>query len=66
MTITSKQRFVKEYANYKIAILEDLAKPFPEKRDLCSANVTVINKVVRDWERGCIMTDEAMRIIAEL
>ena len=61
----STQRFVKEYANWKISILEDLAKSFPENAHITRANITVIKETVKGWERGYIMTDEVMTKIAE-
>jgi len=61
----STQRFVKEYANWKISILEDLAKNFPEKALILTANIAVIKENVKGWERGYIRTDEVMTKIAE-
>lgn len=62
---TSKQRFVKEYANFKINVLTSLMKNFPEKTVLLTANIVVIKRIVRDWERSLVTTDEAMRRISE-
>lgn len=61
----SSQRFVKEYANWKISILEDLAKSHPEKALILTANITVIKENIKGWERSYITTDEVMRIISE-
>lgn len=61
----STQRFVKEYANWKISILEDMAKCYPEKALILTANITVIKETVKGWDRGYIMTDEVMRKISE-
>lgn len=61
----SSQRFVKEYANWKISILEDLAKSYPEKALILTANITVIKENIKGWERSYITTDEVMRIISE-
>ncbi len=61
----SKQRFVKEYANFKINVLTSLMKNFPEKTVLLTANIVVIKRIVRDWERSLVTTDEAMRRISE-
>lgn len=61
----SKQRFVKEYANWKISILEDLAKNHPEKALVLTANITVIKEMVKGWERSFVTTDEVMRKISE-
>lgn len=65
MYITSKQRFVKEYANWKIGILEDMAKSFPEKADFYRAGATIVRKTYEGWERSLITTDEAMRKISD-
>ena len=62
---TSTQRFVKEYANWKISILEDLAKSFPEKATMLKVNIVIIRENVKGWERSLITTDEVMRKIAE-
>ena len=61
----STQRFVKEYANWKISILEDMAKHHPEKALILTANITVIKEMVKGWERSYITADEVMRKIAE-
>ena len=61
----SKQRFVKEYANFKINVLTSLMKNFPEKTVLLTANIVVIKRLVKDWERSLVTTDEVMRRIAE-
>ena len=66
MYITSKQRFVREYANWKIAKLEDLAKSFPNKATLCTVNAILIKEWLKGWERSLITTDEIMAKIAEL
>lgn len=61
----STQRFVKEYANWKISILEDMAKHHPEKALILTANITVIKEMVKGWERNLITADEVMRKISE-
>lgn len=68
----SSQRFVKEYANWKISILEDMAKSHPEKALILTANITVIKENItvikeniKGWDRGYVTTDEVMRIISE-
>ena len=61
----SKQRFVKEYANFKIGVLTDLMKNFPEKTVLLTANIAVIKSLVKRWDDGLVTTDEAMKTIAE-
>ena len=66
MYITSKQRFVREYANWKIAKLEDLTKSFPDKKALHIANAILIREWLKGWERSLITTDEIMAKIAEL
>lgn len=61
----SSQRFVKEYANWKISVLKDMARSFPEKELLCESKAVIIGKMVRDWDKGLIRTDEVMSKIAE-
>lgn len=61
----SKQRFVKEFANWKISILEDLIKSFPEKEAINRAHILLIRCAVRRWEDGLITTSEIMAKIAE-
>lgn len=61
----SKQRFVREYANWKISVLEDLAKNFPEKEVLNRASIAIIRSQVNGWELGMVTTDEIMAKIAE-
>ena len=60
----STQRFVKEYANWKISILEDQAKSFPQMETTLRVNIVIIRETVKGWERSLITTDEAMRKIA--
>lgn len=62
---TSKQRFIKEYANWKISVLEDLIKNFPEKEVPNRAYISLIRCAVRRWEEGLITTDEVMKKIAD-
>lgn len=66
MYTTSKQRFVGEYANYKIRVLEDLAKACPDKADICKANIAVIKSWLKRWEQGYVLTDEIMAKIASI
>lgn len=61
----STQRFVKEYANWKISILKDMAKHHPEKALILTANITVIKEMIKGWERSYITADEVMRKISE-
>lgn len=62
---TSKQRFVREFANWKISVLEDMIKSFPEKEVVNRAYISLIKCAVRRWEDGLITTDEIMAKIAE-
>ena len=64
--ITSKQRFVKEYANWKIGILKDLTKNFPEKELGNDALIALIKVCVKRWEQGMCTTEEIMRKLIEL
>ena len=61
----SSQRFVKEYANWKISILEDMAKSFPEKEAFYTAGAVIIRETVKKWDRGMVRTDEVMRKISD-
>ena len=61
----STQRFVKEYANWKISILEDMAKCHPEKAAFYTASATIVRETYKKWENGLVMTDEAMRKISD-
>lgn len=61
----STQRFVREYANWKISVLESLMANHPEKTISLTANIVIIRETVKGWERSFITTDEAMRKIAE-
>lgn len=60
----STQRFVKEYANWKISILEDMARSFPEKEVTFNAHASIIRSWLKRWEQGMIPTDEIMAKIA--
>lgn len=63
---TSRQRFVKEYANWKIGVLESMAENFPEKAFHLTVQKTLIKECVKKWERNMVTTDEAMKYIAEM
>lgn len=65
MHTTSKHRFVKEYANYKIRILEDLKRSFPEKEVIISIRLVLIREAVKRWDRGEALADDVMKYIAE-
>lgn len=62
---TYRHRFVKEYANYKTSVLEDLAKAFPEKAEPLNGRIIYINNLVQRWQDGLILTDECMELIAK-
>lgn len=57
-------RFVKEYANYKISVCEDLKKSFPTHRTI---DITIYRiEVIRDaFNEHIITVDEAMKKIAD-
>lgn len=59
------QRFVKEYANHKIKIYNDLARSFPDREMTITVKIALIKAYVSKWEQGMIMTDEVMIKIAE-
>lgn len=56
-------RFVKEYANYKISIVKDLKRSFPDDKinDLILERIEITLKA---FSRHLISVDEAMREIA--
>lgn len=62
----SRQRFVKEFANWKISVLEDMIKSFPEKEALNRASIAIIRNQVNGWELGMVTTDEIMAKIASI
>lgn len=64
---TSTHRFVKEYANYKISLLKELAKWHPDesKAEALNGRIYYIGKLVQRWQDGLIRTDECMKLIAE-
>lgn len=57
-------RFVKEYANYKKNLFRELAKSFPDKAVELGGRAAHIDQLVNDWERGLILTDELMTLMA--
>lgn len=61
----SSCRFVKEYCNYKISILKDMARCHPEHADEFNGTIVYIERIYRDWSRSFIMTDEVMGLIAK-
>ena len=61
----SKRRFVKEYAYDKARALAALAKEHPQNAEACRARIGDIGRAVYLWNRGMIIADEAMRLIAD-
>ena len=63
----SSCRFVREYRNYKISILKDLARSHPDeaKAEMLLHRAESIEHLYRQWKNGYIMTDEMMKLIAE-
>lgn len=63
----SSCRFVREYCNYKISILTDLAKSHPDdlKSEMLMSRAKSIEHFYNQWRNGYIMTDEMMRLIAD-
>ena len=60
------KRYVKEYANDKIAGLKLLEKLFPENLHECRLKEDEIRLVIFRAEHGQITIDETMRIISEI
>ena len=61
----SSQRFVKEFANWKISILKDMAKMHPEKEAFYKAGIVIIRETVSKWDKGIVPTSEAMKKISD-
>lgn len=61
----STQRFVREYANYKVSILKSLADGFPDKAEALQGRCIYIERLVKRWEDGLVLTDECMELIAK-
>lgn len=61
----SSCRFAREYANYKISILKEIAIRHPEDADSLNGRIIYIERRYQDWKNGYMMTDEMMRLIAE-
>ena len=63
----SSQRFVKEFANWKISILKDLAKasPYEHRAEEFKGRVIYIERLYKQWKNGLIMTTEVMELIAK-
>ena len=59
------KRYMREYANDKIRFLRGLIKQYPHQKDEYLRMVNAVNKAVWLYERGYIITDEAMKLIAE-
>lgn len=64
---TKEPRFVREYANYKIRILKDLARSHPDeqKAEKLLARAGSIEHFYSKWRNGFILTDELMELIAK-
>lgn len=62
----SVQRFVVEYANYKIRLYKDLLKCFPEKQKETDGKIDTINSIVDLYERYMISVDECMQKLSEV
>ena len=60
------ERFIREYANHKIRILNDMIKNFPQREILNKEDIRKIEKVVELRSHGLITVDEAIMIIAEV
>lgn len=59
----SSCRFVKEYANYKISIVKDLKRSFPDNK-INDLTLERIETTLKAFSRHLISVDEAMREIA--
>lgn len=59
-----KKRYMTEYANDKIRDIRKLIKEYPQQREDFLRMIDAVNKAVWLYERGYIIVDEAMRLIA--
>lgn len=60
----SKKRYMREYANDKIRDIRKLIKEYPQQKADFLRMIDSVNKAVWLYERGYIIVDEAMRLIA--
>ena len=58
------KRYMREYANDKIRDIKNLIKEYPHQKEDFLRMIDSVNKAVWLYERGCIIVDEAMRLIA--
>lgn len=59
-----KKRYMTEYANDKIRDIRKLIKEYPQQREDFLRMIDSVKKAVWLYERGYIIVDEAMRLIA--
>lgn len=57
------QRFVREYANYKIRLFRELEKDFSDHKERHDGDIAEINKIVLMWERGLVSTEETIGLL---
>lgn len=59
-----KKRYMTEYANDKIRDICKLIKEYPQQKEDFLRMIDAVKKAVWLYERGYIIVDEAMRLIA--
>lgn len=59
------RRYMNEYAADKIRSMHSLIKQYPNREDVYTRKIDAVKKAVWMYEHGYIITDEAMKIIAE-
>ncbi len=59
-----KKRYMTDYANDKIRDIRKLIKEYPQQKEDFLRMIDAVNKAVWLYERGYIVVDEAMRLIA--
>lgn len=59
-----KKRYMTEYANDKIRDIRKLIKEYPQQKEDFLRMIDAVKKAVWLYERGYIIVDEAMRLIA--
>lgn len=62
--MVTKKRYMREYANEKVRDIRRLIKEYPHQKEDFLRMIDAVNKAVWLYERGYIIVDEAMRLIA--
>ena len=60
-----RKRYMREYANDKVRDIRRLIKEYPQQKEDFLQMINEVNRAVWLYERGYIIVDEAMRLIAD-